>query len=150
MGFDFWLICTHVVSTSSRVQQNCKPLHFNWCLKYGQSKHCFHLNRYRFHNYRDFSATCVYVVSTSCSSVQRAPLVLHHLVVNMSWCRCATIGCYLFIKSFHRITFDAPATGRIAAANDWRQNLIEDEPLILVGTGSPPDHRKNTLPKVSA
>ena len=48
-----------------------------------------------------------------------------------------------------RITFSAPVTGKVAAAKDWRQNLFEDEPLILVGTGGPPDHRKNTLPKVS-
>ena len=48
-----------------------------------------------------------------------------------------------------RITFSAPVTGKVAAAKDWRQNLFEDEPLILVGTGSPPDHRKDDLPKVS-
>ena len=42
-----------------------------------------------------------------------------------------------------RITFSAPVTGKVAAAKDWRKSLLEDEPLVLVSTGSPPDHRKS-------
>ena len=62
----------------------CISIDFAEC---GQSEHCFHLNREGFHSYRDFSATLVDAASTSCSSIQRASILLHHRVVNMFWWR---------------------------------------------------------------
>ena len=84
---DLYTCCINFKQSPTKLQTSAFQLVF----KIWASKQCFHLSRYRFHNYRDFSATCVYVVSTSCSSVQRAPLVLHHLVVNMSWWMCMSI-----------------------------------------------------------